>query len=312
MVVRRFRLHRGVIRGLLAGAMVAGSFVAGEIRREAVVPHALPAPPVAKLPQLAHEVEDAEIPHPEVLREGSYTARLKKRVARTFPDGEKIYCSWVELEKHGRKVLTLSDRFGLNKEWGNEATFEFADLGEGERMLIADQSDAREGHTVIAALSPRPRIIFESSRYSVLYGRPIDIDNDGTPEIVADSYNYQYMWVAGTGRFIDMTETVFRYDRVAGSYYPANPEFPAYLLPQIEKVKQRVVETAAKSPDPNQEAEMMCSVISVMVGYAMLGEEQTGWAYFNQYYSNKSELRAELQKRLAEDPAYQAIRKRKR
>ena len=48
----------------------------------------------------------------------------------------------------------------------------------------------------------------------------------------------------------------------------------------------------------------------------MLGEEETGWAYLEQYCPEaepvKAAYRESLEKRLAEDPAYQAIRKRTR
>lgn len=311
MVVRRFRLHRGVIRGLLAGAMVAGSFVAGEIRREAAKPPVRPAPPLV-VTLLQPGTGDVDISQAKVLRDGPFTARLKKRPTKTDPD---IECQLVILEKNGRRVLTLGPDYGC-EPYGSDALFEFYDLKPGARMLWVDQYQYRDSLSTVVALSPKPHIIFKSKDFDVKGAAVKDIDGDGTPELLAESIAYDDMGSMWTGRFLQLTDTVFRYDPATGKYRPANPEFRSYLLPQIEKAKQRVAEALKNQPSEQWEYQVNLAIVPVIIGYALLGEEETGWAYLERYCPEteavKAEYRKSLEKRLAEDPGYQAIRKRKR
>ncbi len=306
MVVRRFRLHRGVIRGLLAGAMVAGSFVAGEIRRETAKP-----PVETPSPMIVRE-DDGYVPQAEVLRDGPFTARLKKRLTTHYPDVE---CSLVVLEKNGRRIMTLGPDYGC-EPYGSDASFEFYDLKPGARMLWVDQYQYRDSLSTVVALSPKPHIIFKSKDFDVKGAAVKDIDGDGIPELLAESMAYDYMGGIGTGRFLQLTDTVFRYDPVTGKYRPANPEFRSYLLPQIEMAKQRLTEALKNQPSDRLEDQINLALVPVVIGYAMLGEEETGWAYLEQYCPEtkpvKAEYRKSLERRLAEDPAYQAIRRRKR
>lgn len=297
-------------RFVLATGLIACSFVAGEIRRTPS-PARRPAPPLV-VTLLQPGTGDADIPQAEVLQDGPYTARLKKRLTTHYPDVE---CSLVVLEKNGRRILTLGPDYGC-EPYGSDATFEFYDLRPGVRMLWVDQYQYRDSLSTVVALSPKPHIIFKSRDFDVKGAAVKDIDGDGTPELLAESMAYDYMGGIGTGRFLQLTDTVFRYDPATGKYRPANPEFRSYLLPQIEKAKQRVTEALqTQSADP-QEYRVTLAVISVVIGYVMLGEEETGWAYLAQYCPEtgpvKAEYRKMLERRLAEDPAYQAIRKRKR
>lgn len=311
MVVRRFCSSRGVIRCLLAGAMVAGSFVAGEIRRETVVPRVRPAPPLV-VTLLQPGPGDEDIPAAKVLRDGPFTARLKKRPTKTDPD---IECQLVILEKNGRRVLTLGPDYGC-EPYGSDASFEFYDLKPGARMLWVDQYQYRDSLSTVVALSPKPHIIFKSKDFNVKGAAVKDIDGDGIPELLAESMAYDYMGGIGTGRFLQLTDTIFRYDPVTGKYRPANPEFRAYLLPQIENAKQQVIEARNLQPPDQREYKTTLAVISVVIGYIMLGEEDTGWAYLEQYCPETELVRAAYRKslegRLAEDPAYQAIRRRRK
>lgn len=308
MVVRRFCSNRGVIRCLLAGAMVAGSFVAGEIRRETVVPRVQPAPPVAKPPQPAQEAEDADIPQAEVLRDGPFTARLKKRLTSRFRDVE---CSLVVLEKNGRRILTLGPDYGC-EPYGSDATFEFCDLHPGVRMLSVEQYQYESSHSTIVALSPKPHIIFKSKDFRVNGVTVTDLDGDGTPELTTESSDNEFIGVSGSGRFMKMTKIVFRFDRVSGRYIPANPEFREYLLPGINEASQRVLKAVAKPAGIDRDLEVSQAIIPVVLAFVMIGEEEAGWEYFNRFCPNQPWLRKELRMSLEENPVYREIRKRKR
>ena len=146
----------------------------------------------------------------------------------------KIEIPSVILKKGGKIVASFPGMIHPHSEI-DFGLFSF--LNNGQKQLIISASEPRGGNQWLAELSPTYREIFSTITWRV--GREgadlgfVDLDKDGVYEITTGDFWY-YVFDE-----ISMSETpvitvVFRYDKKAGKYLPANHLFPAYSLAGID------------------------------------------------------------------------------
>jgi len=179
-------------------------------------------------------------------------------------------------------------------------------LGAKTKQLIISQTVPRGGRHWIVELTANPKVLFDSGDYEV--GREevwaVDLDGDGVYEIglyVTRFYGaFNQLSVMNT----PLPQTVFRYDRRAGRYLPANHRYRDYLLKDIE--------TGISDIPPAAGEPYLASRLNVLLRLLYAGKEKEGWEFFDKAYAlaDADKIKAIVKERLQKAPAYKFIRER--
>jgi hypothetical protein len=131
-----------------------------------------------------------------------------------------------------------------------------------------------------------------------------DLDDDGIYEIIVpitDFYGFE-------GSRLSTMETplpdiIFRYDPVQREYLPANVHFKECIL--------RDTQAAEKSLREIEEPHL-ARLMSIVLDYVFVGEEQRGWKLFEETcdLQDKARIRSDMQDVLKAHPVYRYIYKR--
>jgi endonuclease/exonuclease/phosphatase family metal-dependent hydrolase len=236
---------------------------------------------------------------------GYQVVKLKKRIKHEFPPVMKsppdlIEVSYAVLKKNRRVLATFE---GVYFGAGNATDFGlFAFLGGQTKQLAVSQTVPRGGRHWVVDLSSRSRVIFDSGDYGV--GREefsvIDIDKDGVYEIslpITVFYTFENMSMAET----PLPEIIFRYDRRAGKYLPANPAFQDYVLRGIEDEIRRL--------NPQDERSYLSRRLDIVLRYIYAGEEQKAWSFFEREYRlpNAAEMKSKIKAVLKDEGVYKYL-----
>jgi hypothetical protein len=186
-------------------------------------------------------------------------------------------------------------------------------LGSKTKQLIISQTVPRGGRHWIVELASNPRVLFNSWDYEV--GREevwaVDIEGDGVHEVnffVTSFYGaFNQLSVAHT----PLPIVVFRYDKQAGRYLPANHRYRDYLLGGIEaEINNLPTEI---SPLPSSAGELyLARRLDVLLRLLYAGKEKEGWEFFDKAYTlpDADKIKAIVKEELRKAPAYKFIRKR--
>jgi hypothetical protein len=219
-------------------------------------------------------------------------------------ENEQIEFSYAVIKKNGR-VLAKFDSFrdGLMNAT-DIGLFPF--LGGKTKQLIISQTLPRTGRHWIVELTPNPKVLFDSGDYEV--GREevwtVDLDGDGVYEIwlyVTTFYNeFDQLSVMLT----PLPKMVFRYDKRAGRYLPANHSYRDYLLKDIETDISNLPTVVGER--------YLSSRLNVLLRLLYTGKEKEGWELFDKAYTlpDADRIKAKVNEVLQEAPAYKFIRKR--
>ena len=157
------------------------------------------------------------------------------------------------------------------------------------------------------------KVLFDSGDYEVgseeVYA--VDREGDGVYEInlfVTSFYGaFNQLSVAST----PLPIVVFRYDKQAGRYLPANHRYRDYLLEGIEtEIKNLPTEI---SPLPSSAGERyLARRLDVLLQTLYAGKEKEGWEFFDKAYTlpDADKIKAIVKEELRKAPAYKFIRKR--
>lgn len=219
--------------------------------------------------------------------------------------------SYAVLKKNGRVLATFFNH-GLEYPLGIDTVFGlFPFLGGDSKQLVVEQSIPKTWAHWIVDLSAEPRIIFDSGEYGTSYElRPLDIDNDGIYEFQQTVVTFDYFngLCHACSPLIDV---VFRYDKKAKKYVPANQLFSGYALDGIEgdiaEVEQ--INKELKPADPINRDKYFGAVLKVVLRYIYTGNENEAWAFYEKEYklSDKEEVKSKIIKELKDDPVYRFI-----
>lgn len=232
--------------------------------------------------------------------------KLQKKVRDPYSDSkhsqpELIDVFYTVLKKDGRIVGEFD---GFYYGLGNSNDFAlFPVLGGKTKQLLITQAAPRSGRHWIVELASPFRVIFDSYDYHV--GREDftleDIDGDGVYEILFDDPSF-YMKFAG----ISMAETplpkaIFKYDKQAGKYLPANHLFQDYAL--------RGIHDQIKQLKPDTEPGYLSDRLDILLRYIYAGKEDEGRSFFEREYqlADKAEVKAKVESVLKQHPFYKFI-----
>ncbi len=230
---------------------------------------------------------------------GFNIAKIAKR-----PKSRPIELSYAVIKKNGR-VLAKFDSF--HDEFMNATDIGlFPLLGGKTKQLIISQTLPRTGRHRIVELAANPKVLFDSGDYEV--GREevwaVDLDGDGVYEIwlyVTTFYGeFDQLSVMAT----PLPKMVFRYDKRAGKYLPANHRYRDHLLKDIETEISNLPTVVGER--------YLASRLNVLLRLLYTGKEKEGWEFFDKAYTlpDADRIKAKVNEVLQEAPAYKFIRKR--
>ena len=190
-----------------------------------------------------------------------------------------------------------------------EAGF-FSLLGTRSDQLIISQGRFRTGVQWVADFSKGFKVIFDGRRFDV--GREADdmtisdLDVDGINEIIVPItafYGFQ-SWRLSTGQ-TPLPDIIFRYDPVQREYLPSNLFFKKCILKDTE--------TAEKSAREIEKEISLGRLMSIVLDYVFVGEEQRAWKFFEEMCTlpDKDRIRSDIQDVLTAHPVYRHIYKQR-
>jgi hypothetical protein len=97
---------------------------------------------------------------------------------------------------------------------------------------------------------------------------------------------------------------VFRYDKRAGRYLPANHSYRDYLLKDLDTNISNLPTVVGER--------YLASRLNVLLRLLYAGKEKEGWEFFDKAYTlpDADRIKAKVNEVLQEAPAYKFIRKR--
>jgi len=205
--------------------------------------------------------------------------------------------------RHNKKIVANFDA-GIDSPLGNRTGGGwFSLLNNGIDQLVISQDISRTGAQWVADFSKGFRIIFNGQRFGV--GREAedmtmsDLDGDGIFEITVPLtafYGFEHSRL--TTAETPLPVVIFKYDARRREYFPANPHFKACLLKSIEGAERNM---QAES-DPH----VLGRLMSIVLDYVLVGEEQRGWSLFAETYKlpDQARIKAGIKKELRQQPVY--------
>src|SRR5215813_3512412 len=217
---------------------------------------------------------------------------------------EQIEFSYAVIKKNGR-VFAKFDSFRDGLMNATDIGL-FPLLGGKTKQLIISQTLPRTGRHWIVELSANPRVLFDSGDYEV--GREevwaVDLDGDGVYEIwlyVTTFYGeFNQLSVVNT----PLPKMVFRYDKRAGRYLPANHSYRDYLLKDIDTNISNLPTVVGER--------YLASRLNILLRLLYTGKEKEGWEFFDKAYTlpDADKIKAKVKEVIQEAPAYKFIRER--
>lgn len=241
-----------------------------------------------------------------------YEISLRKKEVRVEDSSRLSPVSYVVVKKGDRVVATFDQ---LRYSLGTFARFALFKLtGDDDPQVIAEQTINRGWGYWIATLSPKFQLLFNSTKYDV-YGElsPIDVDKDGTHEFVMALTTF-WFFDGLCGACSPRIRIIFKFDKSAKEYYPANHLFSDFVLKDIaDDISQ--VGTAKSKPEKEggDQHSIYAAVLRVVVEYLYAGKEKEAWDFFDREYNypDKQTRKARITGTLRKDSVYKVIRQKK-
>ena len=286
-------------------AVVLSGCEAPAVSQSAPTPDARPTPSPNQPDEYPEPIDSVFVDGDSLSYNGYDVVRLKKKVKYEYPPEMKsspdlIEISYGALKNNGRVLAKFE---GVYFGGGNATDFGlFSFLGGGTKQLAVSQTVPRGGRHWVVDLSSDGRVIFDSGDYGV--GREefsvIDIDKDGVYEIslpVTAFYMFENMYMAET----PLPEIIFKYDRKARTYFPANPAVQDYAL--------RGIEDEIKQLNPNNERNYLLKRLDIVLRYIYVGREQEAWAFFDREYRlpDREEMKSKIKAGLKDEGVYKYL-----
>jgi hypothetical protein len=300
-----------MIRALLQLSMiVAILFVVGCKKSTADLQKQLSAPDARHSPQ-ATPIPDASAQPAEILMSDIFTREeslpyngFNITTIAKRPRGNSQKLSYAVIKRSG-KVLAKFDN-PTDMPMNETSIGLFSLLGGKTKQLIISQTVPRGGRHWIVELAANPKVLFDSKDYEV--GREdvsaVDLDSDGIYEItlpVTIFYDaIDRLSISGT----PLPTVVFRYDKQAVRYLPANHRYRDYLLKGIEiEINKLPYEIGER---------YLARCLDLLLRFLYAGKEKEGWEFFDKAYTlpDADKIKARVKEVLQKAPAYKFIRKR--
>jgi hypothetical protein len=210
--------------------------------------------------------------------------------------------------RKGQRVLARLKQGNNLADLTSFALFPF--LGGKEKQLIIQQHHGG-AHCCyswrIYDLYPAFRLIFKSERYPIGDGVDDalieDLDKDGTFEFIQNSNKFAYF---NHRCFVCLPRpvVVFRYDKTAMQYLPANHIFPSFALRDVKASIDKV-----KALNSDRYGDSFPYVLDVALSYIYAGMERRAWAFYDRHYesSEKKTVKRLIKRELRNDGIYRFL-----
>ncbi len=233
---------------------------------------------------------------------------------------------WVKEE---RKDAPITVPYSILKRKGKSISkFEYNDFsftspdfgwlnvsGSQSKHLIIGQTEPRSGRFWVISLSPRYRVLFDTNDYGgsrqELWVE--DIDKDGTNELKVVTYGCTSIGITYNLLCTPQPVIIFKYNKNADKYLPANHLLESYTLEGIEDRVGNLKPTSEKPSLTNNQAIEECDYFREMtemfLNFIYAGKEKHAWAFFDKFYNlpDKSKVKASIKKDLNKDRIYRFI-----
>jgi hypothetical protein len=211
--------------------------------------------------------------------------------------------------KKGRRTIK---RFEGLDAWLTASDFGlFSFLGGNSKQLIVAQTLPRSGRFWIVRLDPEFRILLDTDEYGNFREEPyiVDIDKDGSYEIIEAIWDFGGIGKAKRPMTTPQPVILFKYDRKADRYFPANQVTQGYTPGTIEEELQKLQTKIDPSNLISSEESYYAERASVLLKFIFAGREREGWKFFDHSYtlSDKGEVKAAIKAVLRKQPAYRFI-----
>lgn len=222
--------------------------------------------------------------------------------------------TWLATLRKGGQILAKFENGGENKDWTSFGLFPL--LGGDSKQLIIEQYSGGAhccySHWVYD-FSTDARLVYDNEKYgtgNLLF--PVDLDGDGVFELEQSVMAFDYFHLSHASSVFPVA--IFAYDKKAGEYRPANRKFSAYALRGIEKdIKEfETLKAQSGTRDEGYSESYFSAVLQVTLKYIYAGQQEKGWAFFDQHYRThadivKDKMRAEIKDELQGEPVYKYI-----
>jgi len=249
------------------------------------------------------ELDDTE----KLSYKGYFVTRREKKITIDDysipgqPRPAELEVSYAALSRKGKFLATFEN--DIYHPMGNTTRFGlFTLLGTTTRQVVIGQTIWKGGRHWVVSLFPRFRIVYSSREWSVgdETFSAIDLDNDGVDEILESVRAFYDLQDRLAISQIPTPTIVFKYDRRADKYFPANRLHEDYLLRDIERRKAEI------SKSPRTKCDQLGKVLDVTLSLIYAGDERGGWEFYDRAYQfdDKQEIKAKVRARLNEEPVY--------
>lgn len=266
--------------------------------------------PLCERPEQTVQAEDVirsfdRLGHQDYLIETRYKLATLDVPREYGPPPKPVQASYIVVSRKRTIVATFDA--DIYSPVGNSTNAGFSSLlGKGPDQLIVSQDISKTGVQWVADFSDGFRIIFDGPKFQV--GREAndmtisDLDGDGVSEIVVPLtafYGFE-RWRLSTME-TPLPDIIFKYDSIRKEYRPANPYFRECILKDND--------AAAKSAREVEREIGLGRLMSIVLDYVFVGEEQRGWKLFEDMCQlpDKGKIKSDMQKVLKAHPVYRHI-----
>jgi len=220
--------------------------------------------------------------------------------------------SWtITIKKNGKTVERFENGEMMSKDNAKMGLFNF--LGGRRKQLIVEEYTGG-GHCCweyrIIDLSPTYRVLYDSDDWDVGYPlKPVDLNKDGVFEFTQSVMTFDYFCLSHA--LSPFPEAIFKYDKKAGEYLPANRLFPGRVTKNLKADLAEVARLRRNlySKDVFGHEEYVAATLRAFLKRVYAGRETQAWAFFDSEYklNNKQELRSDIRKQLRACSIYNYI-----
>jgi hypothetical protein len=232
---------------------------------------------------------------------------IERRQKTISEEGKNAQVSYAVINAPGRQLAKFDGTYDVFMA-GNDTNFGlFPVLGKASKQLIVEQTAYRNGRVWVVDLSPQIRFspsirtVFDTKEYGLAGGiQLVDVDHDGVYELLA--YSTIFEGFGGLPHCCSpYFDVLFRFDDRKHKYVPASQKFPEFMLKGIDEELGKV--------NVGDDLDYRQTVLTSLIRYLYAGKSHEGWAFYEKEYrgDDKRELKAQLLKRLATEPIYQAM-----
>jgi hypothetical protein len=224
------------------------------------------------------------------------------------PAPKPVKISYAVVKRRGKMIAKFDGDIYFPLGNSTEAGWSSL-LNKGSKQLVISQDIVKTGVQWVVDFSNGFKLVFDGHKF--LVGREsgdmtiVDFDGDGIKEImvpITAFYGFEG-WRLTTSE-TPLPEIIFKYAPGRREYLPANPFFKECLL--------RDIQAADNSLRSSNVQPGLGRLMSVVLDYVFVGEEQRGWKFFDEMCKlpDKAAIKADTRKELIRHPIYQYVYKK--